>query len=64
MLKARVRGTELFFDVLGAGIEFGATEPIEKPVIFLLHGGPGFDHSSFKTYRRMHLTPLTTICCV
>jgi len=45
---AQVNGTKLFFDVEGAG--FVPDGPImkEKPVCFVLHGGPGGDHTGFK----------------
>lgn len=47
-MRIRVRDTTLFFDVEGAG--FVARGPVleERPTLILLHGGPGFDHSSFK----------------
>jgi pimeloyl-ACP methyl ester carboxylesterase len=41
-------GVRLFVDVEGAGlVPDGALMRI-KPTLILLHGGPGFDHSSFK----------------
>ena len=48
MMFAQVNGTKLFFDVEGAG--FVPDGPImkEKPVCFVLHGGPGGDHTGFK----------------
>ena len=49
-MKAKIRDTELFFDVLGSAIEFTQDGVMEKPVMFLLHGGPGLDHSVFKNY--------------
>ncbi|MCZ2257346.1 alpha/beta fold hydrolase [Sporosarcina sp. G11-34] len=47
-MYAHVNGTKLFFDVEGAG--FVPEGPImkEKPVCFVLHGGPGGDHTGFK----------------
>lgn len=48
-MKARVRGTELFFDVDGAGLVVQGDQMVQRPVLFLLHGGPGGDHTSFKT---------------
>lgn len=47
-LFAQVNGVKLFFDIEGAG--FVPEGPIlrEKPVCFVLHGGPGGDHSGFK----------------
>jgi pimeloyl-ACP methyl ester carboxylesterase len=43
-----VNGVRLFFDVEGA--KFVADGPVmrEKPILLLLHGGPGFDHSIYK----------------
>ncbi|MDA1013714.1 MAG: alpha/beta fold hydrolase [Planctomycetota bacterium] len=48
-MKARIRGTEIFFDVDGCGSEPGPGGLFERPHLFLLHGGPGGDHASFKT---------------
>ncbi|MDH3687596.1 MAG: alpha/beta hydrolase, partial [Myxococcales bacterium] len=43
-----MRDTTLFFDVEGAKLEADGKLMREKPTLLLLHGGPGFDHSSFK----------------
>ncbi|MGG0645269.1 alpha/beta fold hydrolase [Sporosarcina gallistercoris] len=53
-MYAHVNGVKLFFDVEGAG--FVPDGPImrEKPVCFILHGGPGGDHTGFKPW----LSPL------
>ena len=48
-MRARVRGTEIYFDVDGMGLAPVGERMIERPPVFLLHGGPGGDHSSFKT---------------
>ncbi len=45
---ARVRDTELYFDVEGVGLAPDGPRMREKPVAFLIHGGPGGDHSGFK----------------
>lgn len=47
-MYAHVNGVKLFFDVEGMG--FVPDGPImrEKPVCFILHGGPGGDHTGFK----------------
>jgi len=43
-----INGVKLFFDVEGA--KFVPDGPVmrEKPVLLMLHGGPGFDHSIYK----------------
>lgn len=43
-------GVRLYFDVEGAGLEPDGPAMREKPVLLLLHGGPGFDHSLFKPW--------------
>lgn len=48
-MRAKVRGAELYFDVDGMGLAPAGDALAERPVLFLLHGGPGGDHSSFKT---------------
>lgn len=47
-MRAKIRETELFFDVEGASIVIEGDRIREKPVAFLLHGGPGADHTSYK----------------
>jgi proline iminopeptidase len=48
-MRAKIRGTEIFFDVDGAGFVPDGDRMVERPVLFLLHGGPGGDHAGFKT---------------
>ena len=43
-------GVRLYFDSEGAGLEPDGPTMREKPVLLLLHGGPGFDHSLFKPW--------------
>ena len=47
-MKANVRDTTLFFDVEGASIVVEGDRVLERPIAFLLHGGPGADHTSYK----------------
>jgi proline iminopeptidase len=47
-MRARIRDTEIFFDVEGAALVPDGPQMVERPVAFLLHGGPGGDHSGFK----------------
>src|SRR5665213_1989128 len=47
-MRVLVGDTHLFFDVEGA--KYVPDGPVlrERPTVLLLHGGPGFDHSSYK----------------
>lgn len=41
-------GVRLFVDVEGCGLVPDGPRMREKPTLVLMHGGPGYDHSSFK----------------
>jgi pimeloyl-ACP methyl ester carboxylesterase len=43
-----VNGARLYFDVDGAGLVPDGPRMREKPTLLLLHGGPGFDHTTYK----------------
>jgi proline iminopeptidase len=47
-VRARIRDTELYFDIEGMGLVPDGPRMREKPVMFVVHGGPGADHSSHK----------------
>jgi len=47
-MHARLRDTEIFFDVDGAGLVPDGPRMFERSTAFLVHGGPGSDHSGFK----------------
>src|SRR5262249_44705142 len=47
-MLARIRDTEIYFDVEGAGGVADGSRVVERPGVFLLHGGPGGDHAGFK----------------
>lgn len=47
-MRMRVRDTELYFDVEGAGLVPDGPHMRERPVALVIHGGPGSDHSGFK----------------
>ena len=48
-MKAKIRDTEIFFDVNGCNFSYHDGKLIERPVVFCLHG-TGMDHSSFKKH--------------
>lgn len=47
-MRAKIRDTEIYFDVEGSGLVADGTRMREKPVAFMIHGGPGADHTGFK----------------
>jgi proline iminopeptidase len=47
-MRARIRGTEIYFDVEGCGLVPDGNRMVERPPAFVIHGGPGGDHSGFK----------------
>lgn len=47
-MRIDVNGVRLFFDVEGAKLVPDGPVMRERPTLLLLHGGPGFDHSSFR----------------
>jgi len=53
-MLATVNGAKIFFDIEGMGLAPSGFDMVHKPVAFVLHGGPGLDHSYFKPW----LSPL------
>lgn len=49
-MKAKIRGTEIYFDIAGMQLVPQGKKLIERPVLFMLHGGPGGDHLRFKQH--------------
>jgi len=49
-MHAHVNNVDLFFDIEGGGYAYEGTTVREKPVMFVLHGGPGCDHSYFRPF--------------
>ena len=54
-MYADINGTKIFYDIDGAGVEVQGGDIKHKPVVFVIHGGPGGTHLGFKP----HLNPLT-----
>jgi proline iminopeptidase len=54
-MRAHLDSVELFFDVDGYGLRRSGARLTAKPVMAVLHGGPGFDHSDWVPW----LKPLT-----
>lgn len=47
-MRARIRDTEIFFDIDGASLVPEKAGIKERPTAFLIHGGPGTDHVGWK----------------
>ena len=56
-MKIMINGVRLYVDVDGAGLVPEGATMQQRPTILFLHGGPGMDHSSFKS----DLSPLKDI---
>lgn len=49
-MKAKIRNTEIYYDIAGSQLRYENNKLIEKPVLFLVHGGPGGNHLRFKKH--------------
>ena len=47
-MRVRVGDVRLYFDIEGPGLVVSGPAMRERPTLVLLHGGPGFDHTTFK----------------
>lgn len=45
-MRAKIRDTELYFDVEGSELAIANSLIQQKPVFFVIHGGPGVDHTT------------------
>jgi proline iminopeptidase len=54
-MYANVNSTKIFFDIEGQGLVPDGPIMRQKPVCFVLHGGPGGDHTAYKP----GLTPIS-----
>jgi proline iminopeptidase len=45
-----VNGARIFFDTVGAGLAIDGERMAQKPALIVMHGGPGFDHSTLRPY--------------
>lgn len=45
-----VGSARLFFDVVGEGLNGESPDMAQRPTMILLHGGPGYDHSTLRPY--------------
>lgn len=44
-MRAKIRDTEIYFDVVGAGLVVEGVRLQSQPVALIIHGGPGADHT-------------------
>src|SRR5215469_9856729 len=45
-----VEGARIFFDTVGSKLKVDGERMIERPSLIVMHGGPGFDHSTLRPY--------------
>ena len=45
-----VGSARLFFDVVGESLTATTSDMVKRPTLILLHGGPGYDHSTLRPY--------------
>ncbi len=45
-----VNGARIFFDTAGSGVAIDGEQMRQKPTLIVMHGGPGFDHSTMRPY--------------
>jgi len=45
-----VNGARIFFDTAGSGLAIDGEHMAQKPALIVMHGGPGFDHSTMRPY--------------
>jgi proline iminopeptidase len=45
-----VGSARLFFDVIGGSLDASTSDMALRPTLILLHGGPGYDHSTLRPY--------------
>jgi pimeloyl-ACP methyl ester carboxylesterase len=45
-----VDGARIFFDTMGAKLAIDGERMVERPTLIVMHGGPGFDHSTMRPY--------------
>ena len=43
-----VNNSRLYVDIVGSGLVAKGPEMVERPTVFILHGGPGMDHTTMK----------------
>ncbi|MCL2934032.1 MAG: alpha/beta fold hydrolase [Trichodesmium sp. MAG_R03] len=47
-MRAKIRDTKIYFDIEGAALVPDGDQMQEKHIAFMVHGGPGGDHTSYK----------------
>ena len=47
---ANINGARIFFDTVGSALAIEGERMVHKPTLIVMHGGPGFDHSTMRPY--------------
>lgn len=62
-MRVDVGGVRLFVDVDGYGLVPDGPDMVERPTVVFLHGGPGMDHSHFKSNEVYALADIAQVVC-
>lgn len=49
-MDVEVEGARIFFDCAGSKLALAGERMEERPTLIVMHGGPGFDHSTLRAY--------------
>ncbi|HEY1708600.1 MAG TPA: alpha/beta hydrolase [Rhizomicrobium sp.] len=49
-MYADVGSARIFFDTVGSGLAVDGERMVARPALIVMHGGPGFDHSTMRPY--------------
>src|SRR5258708_5927553 len=49
-MQIDVNGARIFFDTVGSGLAIDGERMVRKPTLIVMHGGPGFDHTTLRPY--------------
>ncbi len=49
-MQIDVNGARIFFDTVGSGLAIDGPRMAARPALIVMHGGPGFDHTTLRPY--------------
>ena len=52
-MRIQVNNCRLYVDVVGSGLTAEGPKMVERPVVFVLHGGPGAQNFTFVEWQKL-----------